>query len=137
MKPLQFITRENFAAFGTVIALPDTGEENWYIVDGDTENPWRIAVLRHFDKEITTFECHPTSKESFEPLAGTTVLVVAEPDSPADWQAFLLDKPVCLKKSVWHQVLSLTDSAQVKITENYEVTAEFYELKEPISVVVG
>lgn len=82
-------------------------------------------------------ECHPTSLESFEPLSGLTVLVVAEHDKPDEYEAFILDKPVCLYKGVWHQVLALTDEAQVKIAENLDVSSKFYDLEKPISVFVG
>ena len=60
----------------------------------------------------------------FEPLHGLTVLLVAEHETPDAWRAFILDKPVCLKKGVWHQTLSLTDEATVKISSavRYEVS---------------
>ena len=74
----------------------------------------------------------PYSKESFEPLKGISVLLVAEHEKPEDYHAFLLDKPICLKKGVWHQVLSLTAEAEVKITENLEVSSEFYSPEKPI-----
>ena len=81
-------------------------------------------------------ENHPFSKESFEPLKGITVLLVAEHETPEEYQAFVLDKPVCLKKGIWHQVLALTPEAQVKITENLEVASEFYEYEKAKSVQV-
>lgn len=46
-------------------------------------------------------------------------------------------KPICLEKGIWHQVLALTDEAQVKITENLEVESVFHELKKAILVYVG
>ena len=66
-----------------------------------------------------------------------TVLLVAEHETPEKYKAFVLDKPVCLKKGVWHQVLSLTPSAEVKITENKDVYSEFYDLPEEIQVQIG
>lgn len=80
---------------------------------------------------------HPTSRESFEPLHGLTVLVVATHENPEEYEAFILDKPVCLKKGIWHQVLALTEEAQVKIVENLEVQSEFYDLEKAIHVLVG
>ena len=79
----------------------------------------------------------PASRESFEPLHGLTVLVVATHENPEEYEAFILDKPVCLKKGIWHQVLALTEEAQVKIVENLEVQSEFYDLEKAIHVLVG
>lgn len=81
-------------------------------------------------------ECHPSSKESFEPLSGMLLIIVAEHDTPADFEVFLLDKPVCLHAGVWHQVISLAAESQVKIAENYEVESEFFELENEISAAV-
>lgn len=88
-------------------------------------------------KSIQRIECHPTSMETFEPLSGVTVLLVAEHVTPEDYKAFVLDKPVCLKKGVWHQVLSLTPVAEVKITENKDVYSDYYDLPKEIRVQIG
>lgn len=66
--------------------------------------------------------------KSFEPLEGITVLCAAKHDTPQDCHAFILNKPMCQIKR--HQVLSLTEKAQVKITENLEVVSEFYNRAE-------
>jgi Ureidoglycolate hydrolase len=137
MREIKNITSKNFKDFGTVIEFPEGNTEEFIIVEKEESNPWRLAVFRYQKKEISTIECHPTSKESFEPLSGVTVLVVASNDNPAGYEAFLLDKPVCLKKGIWHQVLALSAEAQVKITENLEVESEFYELEKPIKVQIG
>lgn len=127
MRELESITRENFAPFGTVLEFPEEWQENFRIIDTEEHQPWRIAVFRYSNKEIKVIEKHPSSKESFEPLCGITVLLVAETDSPEDYHAFILNKPVCLDKGIWHQVIALTPEAQVKITENLEVESVFYE----------
>lgn len=127
MVRLESVTKEAFAPFGTVLEFPEGYEENFYIVDTEAEKPWRVAVFRYTNKEIKIIENHPTSKESFEPLKGITVLLVAEHEAPEEYRAFILDKPVCLKKGIWHQVLALTPEAKVKITENLEVESVFYE----------
>lgn len=126
MKQLEYVTREAFQPFGSVIEFPEEVEDNFFIVDSEEKEPWRVAVFRYANRDVQRFECHPYSKESFEPLKGLTVLFVAEHDTPQDYHAFILDKPVCLKKGIWHQTLSLTDEAEVKITENLEVSSEFY-----------
>lgn len=137
MKALQSVSRDRFAKYGDVLEFPEQCQDPFCIIVTEEEAPWRLAVFRYTNKTIDRFECHPTSKESFEPLKGITVLVVAENDRPSEYEAFILNKPVCLKKGIWHQVLSLTEEAQVKIAENLEVNSEFFELPKPISVQIG
>lgn len=136
MIQLESVTEKLFAPFGTVLEFPADCKEQFYIVERESESPWRIAVLRFWNKTIKKIECHPSSKESFEPLKGATVLLVAEHATPLEYKAFFLDKPVCLKKGIWHQVLSITPEAQVKIVENAEVESEFYELPQEVFVCI-
>ena len=137
MKTLQYVQRETFLPYGEVLEFPAGIEETFCIITTEEKEPWRLAVFRYTNKEIQRMECHPTSRESFEPLHGLTVLVVATHDNPEEYEAFILDKPVCLKKGIWHQVLALTEEAQVKIVENLEVQSEFYDLEKAIHVLVG
>lgn len=132
MAEIQVITRETFAPFGTVLEFPETTADDFYIVDTEEKEPWRIAVFRYRNHSIRRIECHPASKESFEPLSGITLLLAAEAGHPEEYHIFLLDRPVCLKKGIWHQVLSLSSEAQVKITENLEVESVFYDLEKEI-----
>lgn len=136
MCTLKSIHRETFEKYGKVLEFTKDHEEPFEIVITEEKEPWRLAVFRYRNKTIQKMECHPTSLESFEPLEGVTVLVVAEHDKPKEYEAFILDKPVCLYKGIWHQVLSLTDEAQVKIAENLEVNSEFFELEKEIAVKV-
>lgn len=137
MIKIENITQETFKLYGNIIAFPEKNQGDFYIVDTDESEPWRLAVFRYSNKTIQTLEFHPTSKESFEPLSGITLLLVAEQQTPENYQVFLLDKPICLKKNTWHQVLSLTSEAQVKITENLNVESVFHELTREIGVWVG
>ncbi|WP_432627108.1 ureidoglycolate lyase [Brotaphodocola sp.] len=136
MAEIERITVENFAPFGSVIEFPKDNHDNFYIVETEETEPWRLAVFRYSNHEIQRIERHPTSKESFEPLSGTTLLLTAETDTPENYHIFLLDRPICLKKNIWHQVLSLSDEAVVKITENREVESVFYDLPKPIRTQV-
>ena len=137
MKTLQSVQRETFLPYGEVLEFPAGIEETFCIITTEEKELWRLAVFRYTNKEIQRMECHPTSRESFEPLHGLTVLVVATHENPEEYEAFILDKPVCLKKGIWHQVLALTEEAQVKIVENLEVQSEFYDLGKAIHVLVG
>ena len=137
MVKIESITRETFAPFGTVIEFSPDFDGIYEILETEDEKPWILAVFRYTNKTIQRIENHPTSMETLEPLSGVTVLLVAEHETPENYKAFVLDKPVCLKKGVWHQVLSLTPSAEVKITENKDVYSEFYDLPEEIQVQIG
>lgn len=137
MKEIEEITRASFEPYGNVIGFPEDDHTNFYIAASDREKPWRLAVFRYRNHEIQRIECHPTSMESFEPLSGTTLLLVAPHDAPEEYQIFLLDRPVILKKGIWHQTLSLTDVSEVKITENTDVYSVFYDLPEKIRAGVG
>ena len=137
MKTLQSVQRETFLPYGEVLEFPAGIEETFCIITTEEKEPWRLAVFRYTNKEIQRMECHPTSRASFEPLPRLTVLVVATHENPEEYEAFILDKPVCLKKGIWHQVLALTEEAQVKIVENLEVQSEFYDLEKAIHVLVG
>ena len=131
-KPILTISKESFEKFGKVIEFSETCTEKFEMVISEPNEPWRLAVYRYVEKGVKYMENHPTSMESFEPLTGTTLIMVAENETPSDYKVFLLDKPVCLYKGVWHQVISLSDSASVKITENLDVTSEFYHFESEI-----
>lgn len=133
---LQPVFKDTFKKYGKVLEFSDDCREPFEIVITEEKEPWRLAVFRYTNKTVKRMECHPTSLESFEPLKGLTVLIVAEHDHPEDYEAFILDKPVCLYKGIWHQVLALTDEGQVKIAENLDVNSEFYDLENEVSVKV-
>lgn len=137
LRKVESITREAFAPFGSVIEFSPDFDGIYEIVETEAVKPWILAVFRYTNQTIRRIENHPTSMETFEPLSGVTVLIVAKHDTPEEYQSFVLDKPVCLKKGVWHQVLSLTPESSVKITENKDVYSEFYDLPEEISVQIG
>lgn len=134
MGMLKSICKEEFEKFGKVLEFSDDYVEQFEIVITEEKEPWRLAVFRYCNKSVKRMECHPTSLESFEPLKGITVLLVAEHEHPQKYEAFILDKPVCLYKGIWHQVIALTDEAQVKIAENLEVNSEFYEFDKEIAI---
>ncbi len=135
--PLERLTAESFAPFGVVIAFPSYSQEPFEVIVREPQSPWRIGLYRYSNHEIETMELHTTSMESFEPLSGASVLLVAEKDTPAAPRAFFLEHPICLHKNVWHQTLALTENASVKITENLEVTKEIYKLGKPVYVMLS
>lgn len=142
--PLRTIDPDSFAPYGDVLVLtnPDPerlqqGRSEFRIISRSADpTGWRIAVLAIRNREITRLERHPTTLESFEPMTGLAVICVAPPDNPDAVEAFVLDQPVCLKKGVWHDVLTLTKEAMIKIAENLEVTGDFRQLREPLRPVL-
>ena len=134
---LENISTENFAPFGDILEFPRDVKTDFHIIVHEEKSPWRIALLRFDRHSVERMENHPDSMESFEPLEGYTVLLVAEHETPENIRAFILDKPVCLYKGVWHDVLALTSDAKVKITENLEVRSEYHNLERSIRVFVG
>ena len=133
--PLNYVTAEEFAPYGRVLEFTPDADPRFQVVITEEHEPWRLAVFRYSNHEISMMESHPTTLESFEPLSGVTVLLVAEPGSPDKPQAFLLDKPVCLYKGVWHQAMALTAEAQCKIAENLDVPGtQFHHLEHPVGL---
>ena len=70
MALLEYVTKEAFAPFGTVIEHPDPSKGGFCVVEREENDPWRIGIYRYSNHSIQQFECHPYSKESFEPLKG-------------------------------------------------------------------
>ena len=89
MKTLQSVQRETFLPYGEVLEFPAGIEKTFCIITTEEKEPWRLAVFRYTNKEIQRMECHPTSRESFEPLHGLTVLVVATHENPEEYEAFI------------------------------------------------
>ncbi|MFH2144614.1 MAG: ureidoglycolate lyase [Candidatus Omnitrophota bacterium] len=129
------INKNNFKKFGWVIEWQ--GPENkksknqFRIVVNDAKvTGWRIAYLIVREKRIDRLERHPYSMESFEPVKGKSILYVSTPKKPRDIQAFILDKPIVLKKGIWHGIVAVGRQAHVKITENNTVHMRILELGE-------
>ena len=134
---IEAITAASFALFGKVIEFsPEPEDERFEVVIREESEPWRIAVFRVRRRAAERLECHPTSMESFEPLQGVGILLVAEPHSPDKPRAFLLGTPICLYKGVWHEVIALSKEALYKITENRNVNSEFYPFTHPVEIKV-
>lgn len=135
---IQALSEETFAPFGKIIHfstnLPD---ERFEVLIEEQVSPWRIAVFRVRQRETDKLEAHPSSMETFEPMGGMGLLLVAAPDAPHSVHAFALDQPVCLWKGVWHEVIALSQEALYKITENAQVDSVFYSLDKTIGGWAG
>jgi ureidoglycolate hydrolase len=137
MKAIQNITKNNFGKYGTIIDFTGKADDpEFEIIITHKDDPWRIAMLRVKERDFTELENHPSSLETFEPVEGMCLLLLSLGTEESDYEVFLLDRPVCLNKGVWHGIATLTHVSEVKITENLEVDTEFYRLDKPMKVFV-
>jgi len=125
------ITRAHFKPYGWLIDYARTSlpkSKNLFrIVIRERKKGWRIAYLVVRDRKINRLEQHPDSLESFEPIAGRGLLYVATKKNSVI-KCFLLDKPVILKKGIWHGVVTLSREFDVKIVENATVKCAYWPL---------
>ena len=128
------ITAKNFKKFGKVIEFTGLSAKSkkknlFRIILEDTKTRgWRIAYLVVRDKSINRLEQHPGTFESFEPVNGLAILFVASQKNPSKIESFRLNKPVILKKGIWHGVITKGESAEIKITENARVKCVYWRL---------
>lgn len=132
----------NFRDYGKIIHYPDKltkGRKRnlWRIVHTQPlARGWRIAYLVLRDKSLGRLECHPLSDETFEPIKGKAVIFVAKDKSLQNIKCFYLDKPVIVKKSIWHGLITLTAETEIKITENANVKCLYRPFGFRISSIV-
>ena len=128
---IQHLTPDAFAPYGTLIRYTAAKNDGWEIVIRSDSQGWRIALLEFDRKETNRLEYHPESKETFEPIEGVALLLVAPHDTPEAVEVFVLDQPICLNQGIWHQVISLSEKTLVKITENLDVDCVYYDFDTP------
>lgn len=129
------ITSDSFEKYGWILDFSEDIREPVHfeiICDSDSKG-WRIAMYNVRQKTAFELEQHPESMESFEPFSGCGVLLVSADVFSSGIDAFLLDRPICLKKGIWHQLITLSRDCTVKIMENKTVSSNIYKLEKPIS----
>lgn len=132
MMKIKSITPANFRRYGKIIHYPGINLKGkkrnlWRIVHRSEEKTgWRVAYLVLRDKTVGRLESHPDSDETFEPVRGRALFLVSKDLKSMEW--FYLDKPIVLKKGVWHALISLTPETEIKITENLKVTCRYFSL---------
>ena len=128
------ITPKSFRKYGCLIAYPKKNLKSkkhnlFRIVLKETKpTGWRIAYLVVRDKAIKKLEQHPFSFESFEPVRGKSLLYVAKKKNAKNIESFLLDRPVILKKNIWHGVVTVGRESEIKLTENTKVKCVYWPL---------
>ena len=134
MKEIKYINKENFNKYGYIIDFTKDGD-GWEILFKEKSTGFRIAIFEIDRKKIDRLERHIDSMETFEPLNGIGLILLAD-KNPDDFEVFLLDKPICLKKGIWHEVIAVSEKAKYKIVENDEVESEFHNFKKPFGFYV-
>lgn len=125
------LNAKNFKKYGKIIEYPNKHSKGksrnlWRIVHTEpVEVGWRIAYLVLRDKTVGRLERHPKSDETFEPIVGKTLFFVSDDNEYTSIECFFLDKPIILKKGMWHALISLDDESEIKIVENANVKCEY------------
>ena len=130
-KPVLTLERERFAPYGAILDFSPGYTGFFEVLVSESGHPWRLAVYRDNRRASTFLENHPDSMETFEPVRGVALLLVAIPQRPEDFDVFLLDRPVCLHKGIWHDVGALSDDLLIRVTENLEVESVFHTFEAP------
>ena len=132
------LTQKTIQPYGYIIdsaCVTDSGSGNSFgILLKERSDGWRIGYLIVRDRTMQRLECHQDSLETFEPVKGEAVIVLATHENPNNPKAFLLDKPVVLNKGVWHNVKALSKVAELKIFENIDVKTEYHPLKDIVAL---
>lgn len=131
------ISKETFSRYGHVIEYDSSKKENFQVILNESGAVgWRIATMKIDAKSINRIARHPNTMESFEPLSGVTLIIVAPPENVDNFEVFLLDQPVCVYKNVWHATVCLSEHSIVKICENAKVESEHHDYNKEIGVRV-
>lgn len=129
------ITTLSFKKYGRVIEYPAQNQKGkvrnlWKIIHTESSKVgWRIAYLILRDKSLGRLECHPNSDETFEPVKGKALFFVSKTKTLKGVECFLLDKPVVVKKGIWHGLISLTPQTEIKVVENSKVVCRYWPWK--------
>ena len=131
IKPLN---SRDFAKYGKIICQEKENEIFQVVLSEPAQTGWRIGYLVMGPGKTDSLEAHPESYETFEPVSGTAIMLVAEEATPDKIEAFLLDKPICINKKIWHGVRVLSQKCEIKIMENFEVESIFHKLEKSLEV---
>jgi len=137
---IKYPDKVNFKKYGKILegTKKTQGSKNtqYEVITGSSSEGWLLAYLIVRNRISKVIEQHPTSKESFEPVKGVCLLIVAPVKAPKNLEIFVLDKPIVLHEGVWHDVVALSEEAEVKIAENMGVTSKTIYFKKPLTPVL-
>jgi ureidoglycolate hydrolase len=134
---LRKLTHKSIRPYGHIIDAAcvryKPGDNGFGIIYKERSSGWRVAYLVVKKRAMTRIENHPNTAETFEPVKGRTAIALAGHNSPDKFKVFLLDKPIVLKKGVWHNVAALTKNCEIKICEGIKVREVYHELASSIT----
>ena len=130
--PILNLNQQNFEPFGTILEhnFPNPTGRDFAVVAQANSVGWKTGILEIVRDNFPFLERHLDSKETHEPLSGTSIIIVENPETADDYSVFLLDKPVCVNEAVWHQVIAISDKSVIKVVENIDVSADNSEIRE-------
>lgn len=139
---IKYPTKENFKKYGLILestkkTTSSKSKTQYEVLTGSKSIGWLLAYLVVRNRSCKSIQQHPTSKESFEPVKGVCILIVAPVKAPKKLEAFVLDKPIVLWDGVWHDVIALSEEAEVKIAENMGVTSKTIYFKKAITASIS
>lgn len=114
-----FDTIENFLAYGVVLRA--YAPENTEVFSNADAAGWRIAELPVENTLLTSMSLHDNTPEGFIPLEGSAALSVANAADFSDLKTFILDRPLMIRRSVWHGLTALSPNARILVIENNQV----------------
>jgi ureidoglycolate hydrolase len=137
MKVLQ-LNRRSIKPYGYIIDASRVkykpGDNGFGVLFREHSSGWRIAYLVVRNKKITRLERHTNTSETFEPITGKAIIALSSGANPERYKVFILDKPIILKKGIWHNVASITKNCEIKICEGIKVCEDHHNLRSPISL---
>lgn len=125
------LSDDAFRRYGDVL-WTNSVEGFQVLVEESDQVGWRLACLKLLRAPVKVLGRHPDSREAFYPLSGSVVILVAEENAPDLIQAFLLDKPVCIHKNIWHASYSLSETSCLGVAENASVSLIEHKLLNPV-----
>ena len=132
------LTHKTIKPFGCIIDrrfIKDGGiGDKFGVLLKEKSKGWRIGYLVLRKKAMMRLESHPDSLETFEPVKGRPIIALAPNKAPGSVKLFLLDKPIVVKKGVWHDVMAASRECEMKIFENNEVKIKYHNLKDLVIV---
>ncbi len=138
---IKYPTKSNFKKYGLILegtkkTHSSNSKTQYEVLTGSSSEGWLLAYLVVRNRSSKSIQQHPTSKESFEPVKGVCLLIVAPLKAPQALEIFVLDKPIVLHEGVWHDVVALSEEAEVKIAENSGVTSKTIYFKKPLTPIL-
>ena len=126
------LTHKNIKPYGRIIDrkfMKDDGRgDKFAVLLKERSAGWRIGYLILRTKKLEKLERHPDSLETFEPVRGRCAIALAANGQPDKVEMFFLDRPIVLKKGVWHNVAAISEECEIKIFENIEVKTKYHDI---------